>query len=95
MLRKIVAAAIIVLVGAAYSVPASAEPPRGRGWRGQHQQRGRSRSWRGQREYWHPGRGWGYDNPLGSIFGGILGGWLSQQMQPNDEEEDGPRSDRR
>jgi hypothetical protein len=81
--------AISALVGGDQLVPspASAEP------RGE--ARGRYRRGRGRGHY----RPYNPDpNPLGSILGGIFGGWLSQQMQPKDEEfeeEDGPRSNRR
>jgi hypothetical protein len=99
--RTVVAVLIAVsaLVGSECLLgsPSANAEPRGRGHRSRGDQRGRSRQWQGRREYWNPGRGWGYDNPLGSILGGIFGGWLSQQMQPKDEEfeEDGPRTDRR
>lgn len=90
MVRKLIAAAIIfVLAGAAAAAPVSAEP-RGRGQRGGWgEQRGRSRHWQGRRQYWRPGHGWYYDpNPLGSIFGGIIGGWLGSQMGKDRDDRD-------
>ena len=84
MLARIIAAAMIVLVGAAVAAPASAEP-RGRGQQSRrgNSQRGRSRQWQGRRQYWHPGRGWDY-NPLPGFLGGLFGGWLGQQLNQDD-----------
>lgn len=76
MLRKIVAAAIIVLVGAAHAVPASAEPRGWRGWRG--------RGWRGH----HYGQRWRNPNPLGSILGGFIGGFIGSQINKDRDYDD-------
>lgn len=74
-------AALLIALAALVVVPvgggASAEP-RGRG-------RGRGRSW-GRGHYWRPQVT--PLNPLGSIFGGIVGGWLGSQMNKDEPEED-------
>lgn len=96
MLARLVAAILIAsfaLVGVEGGLsPANAEP-RGRYRRG----RGRGRPQIHQH----------FDNPLGSILGGIFGGWLAEQMRPapppppppapyyDDEEEDDLERDRR
>jgi hypothetical protein len=72
MLARLVAAALIVVC--ALASPAGAQD---RGW-------GNGGD-RGHRGYRGRGRGWGYSrpaDPFGSILGGIIGGWLGQQMTP-------------
>lgn len=78
MLKKIVAAIILVCVSVGYT-PAETQAgwePRGRG-------RGRSRG---------RGRGWGYHRPdpgaLGGIIGGVFGSWLWNQMNKDDKEDE-------
>ena len=83
-MKKLIAAAIIVLAGVVSTAPASADPP----WT-----KGRSRQWRGRRQYWNPNRGWFYDNPLPGFLGGILGGWLGSQVN-NDRGYDDERPSR-
>lgn len=79
MVRKIIAAAVIALVGAASVVPASADPRgRARGWRGR-----RGRGW-GYQHQWAPSP----YNPLPGFFGGILGGWLGSQVGKDRDERD-------
>lgn len=84
-MKKLIAAAIIVLVGVASAAPASAEPRGERGWQSQ-RQRGRSRHWRGRRQYWNPHQGWYYD-PLGGFLGGLFGGFIGSQMNRGDDED--------
>jgi hypothetical protein len=78
---KIVAAVVIVLVGAI--APASADPG-GWGWGGRG--RGRGRSYRG-RSYRHWDRGHDY-NPLPGFIGGVFGGWLGSQLNRDRDEDD-------
>jgi hypothetical protein len=76
MTKRLVAAvliAVFALVGGGISPPAGAEP-RGRG---RSRGRGRGRGWGG---YYQP------ENPLPGILGGIFGGWLAQQMEPDEPE---------
>lgn len=80
---KVVAALVIVLVGA--SAPASADP---RGWG--HGYRGHDH-WRPYHPHWRPYRPWDRDrynyNPLPGFLGGIFGGWLGSQL--NKDRDDG------
>lgn len=96
MLKKVIAALVIALVGVAYTAPASADH---RGWGGPHD-RGWHYGWRGPhyRDWryghskgWHYGKKWD-DRPYwGSVFGGILGGFLSDRLRKDDEREDKER----
>jgi hypothetical protein len=95
MLARLTAAILIAVFALVGTIPAGAEP-RGHGWG---RSRGRSRG---------RGHGWGHhyrpENPLPGFLGGIFGGWLAQQMEPDepdvpfrDEEidEDDSERDRR
>lgn len=84
MLTRTIVAVLIVLVSAL--APAGAEP-RGENRGRAQQQRGRSQHRRGR------GWGWGREQrpdygPLGSIIGGIFGGWLAGQGDKEDEEDE-------
>lgn len=92
MLARLVAAILIAVSALALPLGDARAEPRGRYRRG----RGRPQI------HQH------FDNPLGSILGGIFGGWLAEQMRPDtpppppppapyydDEEEDDLERDRR
>jgi hypothetical protein len=88
-MARLLAAAILICASVLGFAPGA-----GAGWDGP---RGRSHYRRRGRGYYRPH----YDNPVPGILGGILGGWLSQQLKPaepprryEDEEDDAPR-DRR
>jgi hypothetical protein len=88
---RLLAAAILICASVLGFAPGA-----GAGWEGP---RGRSHYRRRGRGYYHHPRQ--PDNVVPGILGGILGGWLSQQLKPaepprryEDEEDDAPR-DRR
>jgi hypothetical protein len=92
-MARLLAAAILIcasVLGFAPGAGAGWEGPRGR-------YRGRSHHYRGRGHYYRPREP---ESVVPGILGGILGGWLSQQLKPaeppryEDEEDDAPR-DRR
>jgi hypothetical protein len=87
-MARLLAAAILICASVLGFAPGA-----GAGWYGE--PRGRSHYRRRGRGHYRPH----YDNPVPGILGGILGGWLSQQLKPEppryEDEEDDARRDRR
>jgi hypothetical protein len=87
---RLLAAAILICASVLGFAPGA-----GAGWYGEPRGRGHYR--RRGRGHYRPN----YDNnPVPGILGGILGGWLSQQLKPAEppryeDEEDDARRDRR
>jgi hypothetical protein len=88
-MARLLAAAILICASVVGYAPTA-----GAGWYGEPRGRGHYR--RRGRGHYRPH----YDNnPVPGILGGILGGWLSQQLKPAEpryeDEEDDARRDRR
>jgi hypothetical protein len=88
-MARLLAAAILICASVVGYAPTA-----GAGWYGEPRGRGHYR--RRGRGHYRPH----YDNPVPGILGGILGGWLSQQLKSAEppryeDEEDDARRDRR
>jgi hypothetical protein len=96
-MARLLAAAILICASVLGFAPGA-----GAGWEGEHRgrghYRGRSHHYRGRGHYYRPRPP---ESVVPGILGGILGGWLSQQLKPAEpprryeDEEDDARRDRR